>query len=168
MIDSLGRTITSDVKASHAFPAKDTVSTNGYAIICSNTHDAPISLDIIAGSTVESPFSGEISNGQAVRTYIGCPLPKGADTVISDHECEVINHQVRISKTYMQNQNIVYSGVDFQIDEVVLPKGSKITAIDLAIVASMKIKSLDVSSLPKIGFLEISDMIVEEGEGDEP
>lgn len=166
--DSLGKVLATDIKALRPFPAKDTVSANGYAIICDNTNDAPINLHIIGESTAETPFSGNVKDGQAVRTYVGSPLPEGADTVIEDNECEVEGDSIRINTTALHSQNILYCGIDFQIDEVMLKKGYKITAIDLAIAASMNLSSLNVSKPPEVGILEIGDMLIKPGEGVDP
>ena len=158
--DSLGKVLATYIKALRPFPAKDTVSSDGYAIICENTKDAPINLHIVGESTAESPFSGKVNDGQAVRTYVGSPLPEGTDTVIEDNECEVEGDSIRITRTVLHSQNILYCGIDFQIDEVMLKRGYKITAIDLAIAASMNLSSLNVSKPPEVGILEIGDMLI--------
>ena len=162
--DSLGKILASNIKATHPFPAKDTVSANGYAIICSNTNDAPINLKIIGESTAESPFHKKLENGQTVRVYIGSALPEGADTVIEDSECEVHDDIIRIKKPALQNQNILDCGIDFQTDEIMLRKGSKVSSIDIAIAASMSLTTLEVSQIPNIGVMEVGDMLIIPGE----
>jgi molybdopterin molybdotransferase len=166
--DSLRRVLTADVKAVHPFPAKDTSSTNGFAIIGENTNYAPINIKVIGESACESPFFGSIENGQAVRTYMGAPIPQNADTVIADDECELKDDYIVINKKFMHGQNILYSGIDYDVDEVILKKGTKISSINLAIAASMNVNSFKVSKIPKIGVLEIGDVLVKPGEGVDP
>jgi len=162
--DSLGRVLHSDIAANRSFPNNDTVSIDGYAIICENTHSAPINLQIIGESTAGDPFEGEILNGEAVRTYAGCPLPKGADTVISDDKCKVKGKTLSIKKPFLNNQNILYCGVDFVKDEPVLKKGHTITPIYIALAVAMHHASLQVNKTVNIGILEVGDELAKLGE----
>lgn len=161
--DSLGRIVSSDIRAKHAFPAKDTVSVDGYAIICGDSSNAPINLKIIAKSTAGCPFMGKVEHFQAVRTYAGSPLPKGADTVIPDDECTVKDGSITVIKPFLNQQNMLFSGADFVASELIIKKGTKITPIEIVLVASMNMFYLEVHETPRIGILAIGDELIELG-----
>jgi molybdopterin molybdotransferase len=160
---SFGRIVASDIITKQALPLKDTVCVNGYAIICSDSSNAPVNLEIIAKSSAGCPFEGKIENLQTVRTYAGSPLPIGADTIIPDDESDVEGGFVTVKKPFLNQQNILYSGTDFAIDEIIIKKGTKITAIEIAIAASMNMPSLEVFKTPRIGILAIGDELIDLG-----
>ena len=159
---SYGRFLSKDLKADRDFPPFDRVMMDGVAIAFSALNDGqnsfPIEATAAAGQTVLTSSSAD----KCIEVMTGAILPRGLDTVIPYEHFEIVDNVVSISKEQdiLENQNVHKQGTDKRFGEVVIPKGTKVSAASIALVASLGYSKVPVLSQPKIVVISTGDELV--------
>jgi len=123
-----------------------------------------LSFDIVdripAGST-----GNELNKGCAARIFTGAPIPKGANTVIMQEECEVSEDgtQINIARAIKMNENIRPTGNDIVKEDVILSSGRQIQPQDISLASSVGVGELVVFNKIKVGVFFTGDELVEPG-----
>ena len=164
--NSLGRILASDIHSTINVPGFDNSAMDGYAIALNDNQllQKNLSFDIVdripAGST-----GNELNKGCAARIFTGAPIPKGANTVIMQEECEVSEDgaQITIARAIKLNENIRPTGNDIVEDDVVLSSGKQIQPQDISLASSVGVGELIVYKKIKVGVFFTGDELVEPG-----
>jgi len=164
--DSLGRILACDIHSTINVPGFDNSAMDGYAIALSDNQllQNNLSFDIVdripAGST-----GNELNEGCAARIFTGAPIPKGANTVIMQEECEVSGDgvQITIARAIKLNENIRPTGNDIVEDDVILSSGKQIQPQDISLASSVGVGELIVYKKIKVGVFFTGDELVEPG-----
>ena len=110
------------------------------------------------------PFDGEVGPGQAARIFTGGVLPPGADTiVIQENTTRDGDTVVVTSGSAPKGRHIRVAGLDFKPGAVLLTKGTRLTARDLALAAAMNHPTVPVHRAPKVAVLATGDELVMPG-----
>ena len=164
--NSLGRILASDIHSKINVPGFDNSAMDGYAIALNDNQllQKNLCFDIVdripAGST-----GNELNKGCAARIFTGAPIPKGANTVIMQEECEVSEDgaQITIARAIKLNENIRPTGNDIVEDDVVLSSGKQIQPQDISLASSVGVGELIVYKKIKVGVFFTGDELVEPG-----
>jgi len=164
--NSLGRILAFDIHSTINVPGFDNSAMDGYAIALSNNQllQNNLSFNIVdripAGST-----GNELNKGCAARIFTGAPIPKGANTVIMQEECEVSEDgtQITIARAIKLNENIRPTGNDIVEDDVILSSGKQIQPQDISLASSVGVGELIVYKKIKVGVFFTGDELVEPG-----
>lgn len=165
--DSLGRILASDIHSNINVPGFNNSAMDGYAIhLKEDQINTPggfafeITDRIPAGST-----GNELAPGCAARIFTGAPVPKGANTIIMQEECELIENdtQIEIYRPISLNENIRPLGNDIKSGNVILEKGIKLKPQDIALAASVGVNTLEVFQKIKVGVFFTGDELVKPG-----
>ena len=164
--NSLSRILASDIHSTINVPGFDNSAMDGYAIALNDNQllQKNLSFDIVdripAGST-----GNELSKGCAARIFTGAPIPKGANTVIMQEECEVSEDgtQITITRTIKLNENIRPTGNDILENDVILSSGKQIQPQDISLASSVGVGELTVYKKIKVGVFFTGDELVEPG-----
>jgi len=164
--NSLSRILASDIHSTINVPGFDNSAMDGYAIALNDNQllQKNLSFDIVdripAGST-----GNELSKGYAARIFTGAPIPKGANTVIMQEECEVSEDgtQITITRAIKLNENIRPIGNDILEDDVILCSGKQIQPQDISLASSVGVAELTVYKKIKVGVFFTGDELVEPG-----
>ena len=164
--NSLGRILAFDIHSTINVPGFDNSAMDGYAIALSDNQllQNNLSFDIVdripAGST-----GNELNKGCAARIFTGAPIPKGANTVIMQEECEVSEDgvQITIARAIKLNENIRPTGNDIVEDDVILSSGKQIQPQDISLASSVGVGELIVYKKIKVGVFFTGDELVEPG-----
>lgn len=164
--NSLGRILASDIHSTINVPGFDNSAMDGYAIALNDNQllQKNLSFDIVdripAGST-----GNELNKGCAARIFTGAPIPKGANTVIMQEECEVSEDgtQITIARAIKLNENIRPTGNDIVEDDVILSSGKQIQPQDISLASSVGVGELIVYKKIKVGVFFTGDELVEPG-----
>lgn len=144
-------------------PGYDNSAMDGYALRYQDTlsGDAllPISQRIAAGETGKP-----LQPGTAARIFTGAPIPEGADAVVMQEECEVIEQQIRLNRAVSQGENIRPRGNDIGAGHVVMQAGICIEPQHMGLLASLGLARLPVYSRPRVSILCTGDELVEPGQ----
>ena len=164
--NSLSRILASDIHSTINVPGFDNSAMDGYAIALNDNQllQKNLSFDIVdripAGST-----GNELNKGCAARIFTGAPIPKGANTVIMQEECEVSEDesQITITRAIKLNENIRPTGNDILENDVILSSGKQIQPQDISLASSVGVAELTVYKKIKVGVFFTGDELVEPG-----
>ena len=163
--ETRARVLARDLKAREDMPGFRRATMDGYAVAASSTFGAsesgPAWLEIAGAIAMGQIPEVEIAPGQAVRIATGGMLPKGADAVVMIEHTEAVDEQsVEIYKSVAPLQHVIEPSEDFARDEVVLKKGSLISAQALGLAAGLGYETLEVFRVPKIGIISTGDEVI--------
>jgi len=159
--EALNRVLAEDILADLDMPPFDKSAVDGYAFSLSSSETNPGSLELIetiaAGATPEKP----VYPGQCSKIMTGAMVPPGADCVVMVEDTEVVNDvHIRINRN-PKTRNICYRGEDIRSGELVLARGTRLTAAHIAVLASLGAVNPLVASLPRIGIISTGNELVE-------
>ncbi|MGI9355844.1 MAG: molybdopterin molybdotransferase MoeA [Rhizobiaceae bacterium] len=132
---ALGRVAAKDIVAPHNVPLHTNSAVDGYAFAhCDlGPKPFPVSLRIAAGDL--SPPA--LKTGTAARIFTGAPMPTSSDTVAMQEDCVVHESKVSVPNGLRKGANCRLAGEDLKADEVVVQRGKRLSAADLAALASI-------------------------------
>ena len=167
--DADGRVLASDVLSPLQVPPLDNSAMDGYAVRCADiaTPNAVLQVTqrIPAGS-----MGTFLAEGQCARIFTGAPIPPGADAVVMQEDCVVLDPsdqhlpsiQVRTSPTV--GQWIRRAGEDVTQGAQVLSQGQRLTPASLGLAASMGLSTLRVARRPRVALFSTGDELVMPGD----
>ncbi|HEY1844913.1 MAG TPA: molybdopterin molybdotransferase MoeA [Buttiauxella sp.] len=147
LLQAAGRITASPVTSPIDVPGFDNSAMDGYAVRMADIA-AGGALPVAGKAFAGQPFSGEWPSGTCIRIMTGAPIPAGAEAVVMQEETETTETGVRFNAQVKKGQNIRLSGEDIRSGASVLPVGTKLTAAELPLIASLGIG--EVSVLRKI------------------
>ena len=164
--DSIGRILAIDIHSKINVPGFDNSAMDGYTIALdeNNTSKTNQSFDVVDRITAGST-GNELKRGNAARIFTGAPIPKGANTVVMQEECQTSDDgsQITIKRAVELNENIRPTGNDILKDDVILTTGKKIEPQDISLAASVGIGELRVFKRLKVGVFFTGDELIEPG-----
>ena len=116
---ALNRVLAQDVLAPRPVPAHTNAAVDGYATDAASLVEGVentllVSMRIPAGRVVDT----RLEPGTAARIFTGASLPKGADTVVMQEDCEAIDQDVVLPAGVKLNMNVRQAGEDVAIGDV--------------------------------------------------
>ncbi len=165
--DSIGRILAEDIRSRINVPGFDNSAMDGYTIALDGNN---LSKENQTFNVVDRIAAGSIGNelkkGNAARIFTGAPIPKGANTVVMQEECETSEDgsQITIKRAIELNENIRPTGNDILKNGVILNVGKKIEPEDISLAASVGIGELKVYKKLKVGVFFTGDELVEPGQ----
>ncbi len=159
--DSIGFVIAVDIVAKVNVPSSDNSAVDGYAInynILNNGFNHKIIGRIPAGST-ERVFN----TSGVVRIFTGAPIPNNFDTVYMQEDVIVKDDNITLPDGQKKDANVRYQGEDITIGDIIITKGTKLTASHIGLIAGQGIKELKVYKKLKVGFFSSGDELMEVG-----
>lgn len=166
--DALDRVLATDVSATINVPGFDNSAMDGYAI---HVQEQQFGLDsaLVFELTQRIPagtVGDTLAPGCSARIFTGAPIPQGANTVVMQEDCELIENdsKIKICRPLVYLENIRPMGNDIKSGEVVLKAGLKLKAQSIALAASLGINTLEVFTRIKVGVFFTGDELIEPGE----
>ncbi|NCF04325.1 MULTISPECIES: molybdopterin molybdotransferase MoeA [Kosakonia] len=147
LIACFGRVVAEDIISPLNVPGFDNSAMDGYAVRIADVSSGS-ALPVAGKAFAGQPFAGEWPAGTCVRIMTGAPIPAGCDAVVMQEQTEQTDAGIRFTYEVRQNQNIRRAGEDITKDAVVFRAGTKLTAAELPVLASLGIA--DVSVLRKV------------------
>lgn len=161
---ALGRVLAEPLTARRTQPPFAVSAMDGYAVRASDTIAPQARLDVIAEIPAGSNFDGEVLNGQAARIFTGAPVPKGADAILIQEDCDRIGEQIHVNEPVKLGTYIRPAGLDFSEGDTLLTPGKCLTARDIGLIAAMNIPWLHVARKPRVAILSTGDEVVMPGD----
>ena len=157
LADAYGRYLADDLAAPESSPRYTNSAMDGYALrwqdVENVSRESQVSLFLAGESRAGEPFAREVRTGEAVRISTGAVLPEGADTVVRLEDTEEQDNSVTIFSARHQGQDVRKAGEEFQAGDLLLAKGSRLKARQLALLASVGIHNIDVFAIPGVALL---------------
>jgi molybdopterin molybdotransferase len=161
--DALGRVLAEDVRSALDVPPQDNTSMDGYAVRSADVPQPGVVLPVtqrIPAGVVGQPLAA----GSAARIFTGAQVPPGADAVVMQEQCEVMDGAVRILAAPSVGQWIRRRGEDVVTGAVVLGRGTRMTPQGLGLAASVGAGQLRVVRRPRVALFSTGDELVMPGE----
>jgi molybdopterin molybdotransferase len=159
-----GRVLAQDVVAALQVPPQDNSSMDGYAVRVADC----VQVGALLRVTQRIPagtHGTQLNTGEAARIFTGAPIPPGADAVVMQEDCEVLEgEQVKVNKAVPAGQWIRRSGEDVTRGARVLIQGTRLTPAELGLAASIGLAQLEVSARPRVALFSTGDELVMPGD----
>jgi len=162
LIDACGRVLAADLCALRTQPPADVSAMDGYAVRAADVA-APARLTVVGEVAAGRPFDREIGPGEAARIFTGGVMPRGADTVVIQEVTARDGDMVLIKRPETLGHNVRPEGLDFRQGDVLLAKGRRLTARDIALAGAMNHAAVPVHRRPRMAVLATGDELVAPG-----
>ncbi len=160
--DALGYRLAEDIVASYNSPQAPTSAMDGYAI---KAKDQKLGkLKIVDQTPAGSEVERQLQEGEAIKTFTGSLMPKGADTLIPIENVEVEGEYILIKEPVAQGFSVRPVGENFKEGEVLIKKGSPIGFAEIGVMASLNVVMPKVYQRPKVAILSTGSEVLEIGE----
>lgn len=162
-----GRILAEDLRALRDNPPVANSAIDGYAFawasLGSDT-EGEANLPLEPGRAAAGhPFKGRVPEGHAVRILTGAEIPAGTDTVVLQEDARVGVGRVRFQPPRKAGANSRGLGEDARAGEVILALGRRLTAADMARLASTGIAGMSVRARLRVGVLSTGDELIQPG-----
>jgi molybdopterin molybdotransferase len=161
LADAIGRVLAEDVIADTDMPPFDRSQMDGYAVIASDTENAPAELKIVGESAAGLGWKGKLKSGESVRIMTGAPVPAGADAIQKLELATESERVVKISEATSAGRYIVHRGTEIKKGKVVMRSGETITPNSISIPAAFGYAKIKVAKRPRVAILSTGSEIVE-------
>jgi len=153
-----GRYLAESITAPEPSPRYTNSAMDGYALRWADVMDAsqenPVILKVMGESRAGMPFDGEVKAKEAVHISTGAMLPAGADTVVRVEDTRKPGDEaVEILAVRCQGQDVRYEGEEFGCGDELLCAGTKLSARQLAILATVGYHRVKVFAPPQVSIL---------------
>lgn len=152
-----GRILAVDVVSTRALPGFDNSAMDGYA---ARAADLPGTLPVVGVVPAGEPRAEPIPVGAAVRIFTGAPMPVDVDTVVIQEDAAVDGDRVTLPAA-PPGDNVRLAGEDIAIGELVIAKGTRLTAWHLGVLAAIGVAQVSVSRGPRVALIATGDELVE-------
>lgn len=163
--EAVGRILRQSVTAERDQPPFDRVTMDGIAA-CFDAFDAGRRDFTIEGTQhAGDPVQTLTSDAGCIEIMTGGVLPKGTDCIIPVERISVSDGVATVASDYAakRNQFVHPQGSDHVCDHEVLKPGSRISPMDIAIIASCGLESVAVSRQPSIRVISTGNELVPPG-----
>ena len=145
-----------DIASPLNVPPHDNSAMDGYAFTMENLM-VNKTLTLVGRSMAGAPFEGECKAGECIRIMTGAKMPDCCDSVEMQENVSVAGEQI----TFLQDKNfgshVRKAGEDIQINQQVLAKGRRLTAVDIGVLASLGVAQITVYRKLKVALIATGD-----------
>jgi len=158
LADAHGRYLVESITAPEPSPRYTNSAMDGYAVrwsdVMAASRETPVKLGLIGESRAGMPFAGEVKGQEAVHISTGAMLPSGADTVVRVEDTrKPDDYAVEILAVRTQGQDVRYEGEEFNCGDELLCGGTKLSARQLALLATVGHHQVKVFAPPRVSIL---------------
>ncbi|MAY03182.1 MAG: molybdopterin molybdenumtransferase MoeA [Gammaproteobacteria bacterium] len=161
--EAQSRILAEDIPAGIDVPGYDNSAMDGFAL---NTNDfitvgktLPVSQVVKAGTNPEALLAGS-----AARIFTGAPIPKGADAIVLQEDCDFNEFTVKVKEAPEVGQHIRCRGHDIKAGSVVFKQGRRLMPQDIGLLASLGTDSFRVYKRLRVAIINAGDELVEPGQ----
>lgn len=156
-----GRVLASDLTAQLDVPPWDNAGMDGYAVATGDIASAPLPLQgVITAGLSDIP---SLKPGHCLRIMTGAPLPAGADAVVMQENVSQTDNGIAFIQPPEQGESIRRRGSDVARGDVLINKGTVLTAAHLMVIASQGMDSVTVLRKVRVGIVTTGDELVAPG-----
>ncbi len=165
--EALGRIAAEDYISPIFQPPFPRSPLDGYAVrsddIKGASREHPAVLTVTEEVDAGGYPSSELSRGKAVRIMTGAPIPEGADCIVKQEETDYGEEEVQIYQEHPAYDNYCYRGEDFKKGDCLVKKGTRITYVELGLLAGMGYDQVSVFQRPKVAVFATGDELTDPG-----
>jgi len=162
LLAGLGRVLAVDVLAPINVPAFANSAMDGYALCYQDVVGVGASLAVsqrIAAGSSPTP----LQRGTVARIFTGAPLPSGADTVIMQEDVTLADDVITLNAPLTHGAYVRDIGADITRGALLFAKGTRLSAANVGLLASVGITHLQVVRRARVALLTTGDELVMPG-----
>ncbi len=164
--ESLGRTLGEDLISLENVPDFNRSTVDGYAIVAEDSYGAtdsvPSLLTIKGEVRMGEEAAMEINSGYTVYVPTGAMVPKGATAVgMIENTEKMSDDTLLLHKPLGKGENLILRGEDTKKGDVVLKRGTLMTAQAIGVMASLGISKVKVFKKPRVYIISTGDEVIE-------
>ena len=163
---ALGRVLAEGVNSLVDVPPLDNTSMDGYAVRTLDTK-VPGAILSIAQRIPAGSIGTQLEPGTAARIFTGAPVPSGADAVVMQEDCAVLEgstHQVQVNIAPTIGQWVRRKGEDLTAGNTALLAGTFLRPQELGVAASAGLTHLNVKRRVRVAAFFTGDELALPGE----
>ncbi len=142
---------------------------DGYALRSADTRSTmPVALSLAGTAWAGRPFRGTVGSGQCVRILTGAALPHGADAVVMQEEVTRKADHITLQRPIEAGEFVREAGRDLSRGQMALPRGRRLTSIDVGLIATLGIPAVSVHRRLRISLLASGDELQPPGHALKP
>ncbi len=172
LLDAVGCVLAEDVVADIDLPSADLAGLDGYAVMSAGLAGAaettPVALEVMDAVRAGDVRPTRLVPGAAVLIDSGAPLPLGADAVVPWMLTDRGQARVQVRAAVSAGQNVRRRAADVAAGTTVLPRGSRVSARQIALLAGIGRYRVKVMPAPRVVIVSIGDELVEPGQPRDP
>ena len=162
--EALARKLAAPLVAQRTQPPFPASAMDGFALRAADLATLPAQLKVIGESAAGHGFAGLIRRGEAVRIFTGAPVPQGADAVLMQEDATLAGESLTAMRAVVEGRHIRSVGIDFTAGESLLPAGTRLGPVDIALAAASGHAEIAVVRKPRVAILATGDELVQPGE----
>ncbi len=152
------RILSSPVYCPINIPPDKNSAMDGYAFSSSDRKpNQSFSLSQAGTSWAGKPYDNKLKKNECIRIFTGAVVPDEADSVIMQESIEKSENNIIFPANTIAGQNIREAGCDIKIKSELLTTPKKLSAIDIALLASAGIYDVPVYRKLNIAFFSTGD-----------
>ena len=161
-----GSVLAEDVTASTPLPSFDNSAMDGYAVraadLAGASADAPVMLPV-RGESPRRTGDYRVGAGTCLQIMTGARLPEGADAVVPVEWTDAGTTAVAIRRAPDTDHAVRHRGDDVAQDEVLLPQGTLIGPVQMALLAASGHGEVLARTPPRVAVISTGNELVEPG-----
>jgi molybdopterin molybdotransferase len=164
--DADRRVLSGDAVSPLDVPGFDNSQMDGYALRSSDVREAGAVLQVTQ-RIAAGHFGKALEPLSAARIFTGAPMPQGADCVVMQEDCEIVNEcegGVRINTVPKAGQWVRYRGEDVKQGFVAISKGELLSPAAIGLAASLGMDKLLVTRRARVALFSTGDELMMPGE----
>ena len=163
-----GRVLAANVHSKVDVPGFDRASMDGYAVKARDTWGAdeagPKALKVSGIIPAGVQPSVTVGPGTAAEIATGAAMPRGANAVVMVEHTDMEGEMVNVRKPVSPGENVMHTGADVMMGELVLREGTRLTSREISVLAAVGLGMVGVDRKPTVGIISTGDEIAPPGE----
>ncbi len=155
-----GRILAEPVHADRDYPPFHRSMRDGFAVRSQDAAGAGATLQLAGEVRAGQYWPETLQPGQCVEIMTGAPLPAGADAVAMVEHARVEGGRVQIERALAPFENVARQGSEAPKGRQVLPRGRRLGAGEIGLMASVGKADVSVCRKPVVAILPTGDEIV--------
>ena len=166
------RVLAEDVYSKVDVPGFDRASMDGYAVKAADTwgadEEAPKTLRLIGIVHAGDRPGIVIKEGTAADIATGAVMPAGANAVVMVENTDTQDGLVNVRKPVTPGENVMHTGADVMMGELVLREGTTLTSREVSVLAAVGLDKVAVYKKPVVAILSTGNELSPPGTHLEP
>ncbi|OPY29456.1 MAG: molybdopterin biosynthesis protein MoeA [Methanocella sp. PtaU1.Bin125] len=162
-----GRVLARDVYSKVDVPGFDRASMDGFAVKAKDTwgadEETPKALKVKGIIHAGETPAVAVEPGTAVEIATGAVMPRGASAVVMVEQTDPAGDVVNVRKPVSPGENVMHTGADVMMGELVLREGTRITSREISVLAAVGLSVVDVCRRPRVGIISTGNEIAPPG-----
>ena len=155
-----GRILREDLVADRPFPLFDRVTMDGIALSFAVWQSGRCEFKITGTQAAGQPVLTLPAADTCIEVMTGAVLPVGTDCVVPVEDIEVRDGRATVTGKVAPHQYIHFAGSDKKCGDVLVRAGTRLSAAEIAVAATIGKTTLRVSRLPTVAVISTGDELV--------